>query len=63
MKKLYRTEDNKVISGVCGGFGEYFNIDPNLIRIGVVLLSCCCGAGVIAYIVAACILPTKSNTF
>lgn len=63
MKKLYRTEDNLIISGVCGGIGEYFNIDSNLVRIGFVLFSACCGAGIIAYIVAACILPVKSNTF
>lgn len=63
MKKLYRTEDNKVISGVCGGLGEYFNVDPNLVRLGFVLCSCCCGAGIVVYIVAACILPEKSQTF
>ena len=47
-----------MICGVCGGIGEYFNIDPNLVRIGFVLLGCG-GVGIIAYIVAAVILPEK----
>ena len=36
-KKLYRSRQNRMICGVCGGVGEYFNIDPTLIRLGVAL--------------------------
>lgn len=39
MKRLYRSNSNKMIAGVCGGIGEYFNIDPTLIRLAWVLVS------------------------
>ena len=48
-----------MIAGVCGGLGEYFNIDPNVIRVIWAILSCFAGAGIVAYIVAALILPVK----
>ena len=61
-KKLYRVEENKMICGVCGGIAEYFNIDPTIIRLGVALFSLLiCGAPIIAYFVAACIIPKKSE--
>lgn len=65
MKKLYKIEQGKVIAGVCGGIGEYFNLDPNIIRLITVLLGVCsAGIGIlIVYIVMACVLPTKSSTF
>ena len=56
MKKLYRSSRDKMLCGVCGGIGEYFNVDPNAVRIVTVLLGCI-GAGIIADIVAAFILP------
>ncbi len=56
MKKLYRSSRDKMLCGVCGGIGEYFNVDPNAVRIVTVLLGFI-GAGIIAYIVAAFILP------
>ncbi|NLZ45598.1 MAG: PspC domain-containing protein [Clostridiales bacterium] len=58
MKKLFRVEQGKMICGVCGGIAEYFNIDPTLVRLGAVLLGCT-GTGLIAYIVAAIIIPIK----
>ena len=36
-KKLYRSRDDRMIAGVCGGLGDYFNIDPTLIRLGFVI--------------------------
>ena len=60
-KRLYKTEENKMVSGVCGGVAEYFSIDPSLVRIGWVLISFAGGAGLIAYIIAAIILPDKSE--
>ena len=48
--------ENKMICGVCGGIGEYLNIDPTLIRLLMVLLGCTT-TGFIIYIVAAIIIP------
>jgi len=64
MKKLYKIENGKMISGVCGGIAEYFEVDPSLIRIALVVLSLLLGVGiggVIAYVITACILPKKSD--
>ena len=60
-KRLYRVEEGKKIAGVCGGLSEYFDIDPTLIRLGWALFTLCGGAGIIAYIVAAIIMPAKSE--
>ena len=60
-KKLYRIEEGKKIAGVCGGLAEYFNIDPTLIRLGWALAALCGGTGLVAYIVAAIIMPEKSE--
>lgn len=58
MKRLFRSATNRMICGVCGGIAEYFNIDPTLVRLAVVLLSCLSfGTGIIAYIIAAIIIP------
>jgi len=58
-KKIYRL-DNGTLAGVCGGLGEFFNIDPNIIRV-VWAISATLGVGIFAYIVAALILPKKSE--
>ena len=59
-KKLYRIEEGKKIAGVCGGVAEYFNIDPTLVRLGWALVALG-GCGIIASIVAAIIMPEKSE--
>ena len=56
-KKLYRVNQGKVIAGVCGGIAEYFNIDPTVVRLGWAVISCFAGAGILAYIVAALVIP------
>jgi phage shock protein PspC (stress-responsive transcriptional regulator) len=62
MKKLYKVQQGKMLSGVCGGIAEYFDIDPSLVRIGWVLLTFATFfTGFVAYIVAAIILPDKSE--
>ena len=58
-KKLYKSNTDKKIAGVCGGIAEYFNIDVNIVRICAVLIGCAGGAGVIAYIAAAMLLPER----
>lgn len=57
-KRLLRSTDNRMICGVCGGIGEYFKIDPTIIRLIWVILSfCSIGSGIIVYILAAVIMP------
>ena len=57
-KKLYRSWKNRMIAGVCGGIADYFGVDPTLVRLGWVIFSCV-GAGVIAYIVCAVVIPNE----
>lgn len=57
-KKLYRSRTNRLICGVCGGLGEYMNIDPTIIRLILVLLAFT-GTGILAYFIAAIIIPDE----
>lgn len=58
MKRLYLSGDKK-ISGVCGGIGEYFEVDPSLVRLGWIVATVLTGVvpGIIGYIVAAIVIP------
>ena len=56
-KRLYKSSVNYMLCGVCGGIAEYFNIDPTLVRLAWVILTCFGGAGIWAYIIAAIIIP------
>ena len=58
-KKLYKSNTNKVIDGVCGGIGEYFNIDPTLVRLAWVVFCALGGSGLLAYIIMALIIPLQ----
>lgn len=58
MKKLYRSSRNKMICGVCGGIAEYINIDPTIVRLLWVLIAFS-GVGILAYIIAAIIMPVQ----
>jgi phage shock protein PspC (stress-responsive transcriptional regulator) len=58
-KKLYKSRTDKKIDGVCAGIAEFFDIDPTLIRLIWALAIFCVGTGLLAYIVAAIILPRK----
>ena len=57
MKKLYRSKTDKKRCGVCGGIAEYFEMDSTLVRLAWVLFALCVGSGIIAYIIAALIMP------
>ncbi len=59
MKKLYKSNQNKVIAGVCGGIAEYFNIDPTIIRLAWVLFCLVGGSGVLGYIICALVIPSE----
>ncbi|MBD8996005.1 MAG: PspC domain-containing protein [Oscillospiraceae bacterium] len=58
-KKLYKSSTDKKLAGVCGGIAEYFNIDSTLVRLGWVLFSLLGGSGLLAYIIAAIIMPDR----
>lgn len=60
-KQLFRSESNRVLAGVAGGLGEYFAIDPVLIRIIFVLLTVFGGGGVIIYIILWILIPNESD--
>lgn len=57
--KLYKSEDNRVLCGVCGGLGEYFGIDPTIIRIVWAILIFFAGSGLLLYLLAAIIIPRE----
>lgn len=58
-KRLYKSNVNIMLDGVCGGIAEYFGIDPTLVRLGWVAFCALGGSGIIAYIIAAIIIPRK----
>jgi phage shock protein PspC (stress-responsive transcriptional regulator) len=59
-KRLYRSRTNRMLAGVCGGLGKYFNVDPTLIRVlAVILLIFFNFATLIAYIILAIIVPLE----
>jgi len=59
-KKLYKSIDDKRIAGVCGGIAEYLDADSTIIRLIAIILIFSWGAGLLAYIVAAIIMPIKN---
>ena len=60
-KKLYRSNKDRMLCGVCGGIGEYFNVDPTMIRLLWVVITAITGflPGIIAYIVCCIIVPEE----
>ena len=60
-KKLYRSMTDKKLCGVCGGLGEYFDVDPTLIRLLWVIFTFMGGAGLLAYIICAIIVPQQNQ--
>lgn len=61
-KKLYRSDTDKMLCGVCGGLGEYFNIDPTIIRV-IWALFACSGSGLLLYLIAAVIIPERPRPY
>lgn len=60
-KRLYRSESEKMIAGVCGGIAEYFKIDPVIVRLITVALVFVHGIGALAYLVGWIVIPKKSG--
>ncbi len=60
-KRLHRSRTKRLIAGVCGGIGEYFNLDPTLVRLVFLLLVFLWGAGIIFYLILAIIIPLEGQ--
>jgi len=58
-KKLYKSSTDKKLCGVCGGLAEFFGIDSTIVRLILVLAILFAGCGILAYIVAALVMPNK----
>ncbi|MBU1356916.1 MAG: PspC domain-containing protein [Candidatus Edwardsbacteria bacterium] len=57
-KRIYRSTKDRMLGGVCGGIGEYFDVDPTIIRLIAVVVALS-GAGILAYIIAWIIIPDQ----
>jgi len=62
-KKLYRSNVSKMIGGVCGGIGEYFDIDPTIVRLAWVFVALWGGIGLLAYLISWMVIPLNPNYY
>jgi phage shock protein C len=58
-RKLYRSRTNRKLAGICGGLGQYFNVDATLLRVLFVLLAVLGGSGLILYLALWVIVPRE----
>lgn len=58
-RKLYKSNADRMLDGVCGGIGEYFGVDATLVRLAWVLFCTMGGCGILAYLIAAIIIPRR----
>lgn len=58
-KKLYRSRSDKKVAGVCGGLAKYLNIDPTVVRLIWTIVVVCGGAGLLAYLICALVIPEE----
>lgn len=61
MKKLYRSNTNRKLCGVCGGLAEHFDIDPTIMRLLFVFLTLFGGGGLLIYLICALVIPNNPN--
>lgn len=61
VKQLYRSRTNRKLAGVCGGIGEYFNIDPVIVRLLWMALTLLAGWGILVYILAIILIPNHPD--
>ena len=57
--RLYRSKTNRMIGGVCGGLGEFFGIDPTLIRVLFTMLAILGGQGILLYLILVIVIPDQ----
>jgi phage shock protein PspC (stress-responsive transcriptional regulator) len=60
MKKLLRSKKDRKLGGVCAGIGQYFAIDPTIVRVGFVLLALPGGLGILPYILLWVVIPEEA---
>lgn len=60
-KRLYRSGKERILGGVCGGLGEYFDVDPTIVRLLWILFIFAFGTGILAYLVAWLIVPRNPH--
>lgn len=60
-KKLYRSESDRMLGGVCGGFASYLNIESTILRLAFAFLGIAGGSGLLAYLICWVIIPTESS--
>ncbi len=59
MKRIIRSRKDRIIAGVCGGFAEYFGLDPSLIRLAWIFFTLFGGSGILAYLLAMIVIPDE----
>ena len=62
MKRIIRSRKDRIVTGVCGGFAEYFGLDPSLIRLGWIFFTLFGGSGILAYFLAMIVIPDEYST-
>ncbi len=62
MKRIYRSQDDRIIAGVCGGFAEYLGIDPTLVRLVWIFFTIFGGLGILAYIFSIILIAEKGGS-
>jgi phage shock protein C len=62
-KKLYKSNTDKKLDGVCGGIGKYFDIDSSVVRLAWVAFTLLGGSGLLAYIICAIVLPREPGGY
>ena len=58
-KRLYKSKDDCMLFGVCGGVAEYFGVDSTIIRLLVAVFCLCLGTGLVAYLISALVIPSR----
>lgn len=60
-KKLYKIDKGRKIDGVCGGIAEFLDLDPTIVRLAWIIFAACARGGILAYFIAALIMPRKAD--
>ncbi|MEJ2736213.1 MAG: PspC domain-containing protein [Anaerolineae bacterium] len=59
VKRLHRSREERMLAGVCGGLGNYFAVDPTLVRVLFVLFGLVVGGGILAYLILWVLIPLE----